>query len=260
MSMSIAGIAIVLALWLPPLHAQYDRLLYSGKGESHDISSSHPLSYWTADPLARDEGGDLCLGCKTDQGKFVGKQDYDPKVEVNRLGSLAGREIVELVYRIRGDVPEFGTNLVWRIVLVGTTPYNYAEIYHLQNDVGAVTPQKPSRIVNLGSESILATYDLDSGNGGGCWEGYWWFDRAGPHPVDFSPVYKAIGNQTPKNSTFTTGCWTIDLDKREIHTGVQKIDAECHACGQLGTATADFEMIHGVANPTKVEFSPDSDQ
>ncbi len=145
-------------------------------------------------------------------------------------------------------------------------PDRFEEVYHLQqeliayvNPASGVNEQqfKPSRIVAIGKESVLATYDSDGGNGSGCREGYWWFDTSGPHPVDFNPVYKAIGEKTPKDSTFTVGCWTIDLDDRQIHTDVRKINAECHACGQLGTATAEFDIVHGVAKPTKVEFDSD---
>lgn len=243
-------------LLLPMLFAQYQRTVYSGKGEIQDVSSSHPLSYWTDDPIARDDGGDLSVGYKAPNGKVIGKQDYQSKVELHRIGTIDNREIVEVVYRIRSDVVELGSEFLWHILLVSTRPGQFAEIFHLQASGGPVTLAL-SRIVEVGHERILATYNPDGGNGGGCWEGYWWFDSAGPHPVSFDPVYKAIGERTPKDSTFAVGCWTIDLDQHQIHTNVQKINAECRACGQLGTATADFEVVHGVAKPTKVEFDSD---
>lgn len=242
--------------FLPLLLGQYQRVVYSGKGEVHDIAASHPLSYWTAKPLAHDDGGDLCLGCKLSDGRVATDKDYQPKTQIRHLGALAGHDIVQVLYQIHSDVPEVGGTFHWKLLLVGTKAGQYAEIFHLQPS-GTQDPLKPARIVDAGKEKILATYDPDGGNGGGCWEGYWWFDAAGPHPVDFGPVYKAIGERAPKDSTYTEGCWTINLDQRQIHTGVQKINPECHACGMLGTATAEFEIVHGVATPTKVEFDSD---
>jgi hypothetical protein len=247
-------------LLLPILLAQYQRLVYSGKGETRDIATAHPLDYWTTDPLARDDGGDLCLGCKTNDGKTVGKQDYKASLDVKHLGTLGGHDIIEIIYRVHPEIAGFGDDSVWRVILVGSKPGQYAEIFHLQiQPVPGVNEQEfqHSRIIAIGDENILATYVSDGGNGGGCWEGYWWFDSAGPHPVKFDLVYKAIGQRIPKDSTFTEGCWTINLDERKIQTDVRRINAECHACGQLGTATAAFTIVHGVAKPTEVIFNSD---
>jgi len=253
-----ARVVCISLLLLPTLLAQYQRALYSGKGETQDISASHPLAYWTQDPIARDDGGDLCLGCKAQNGKVVTRQNYHAKTELHRIGKLAGRDIVEIMYRIQGDVAEFGDEFLWDIVLVSTEPGQYAEIFHLQAGGGVPPPLQPSKIVNVGPEQILATYNSDGGNGGGCWKGYWWFDSTGPHAIDFSQVYAAIRKRVPANSTFATTCVPIDFDPRQIKTWVKKADAECHACGGLGTATADFELRGAIAIPTRVNFTPES--
>jgi hypothetical protein len=93
MRKSVAAVLLSLLITTPLVFAQYQRVVYSGKGETRDIAISHPLSYWTSDPTARDDGGDLCLDCKTSDGKIVTKQDYPVRVDVNRLGSLGGHEI-----------------------------------------------------------------------------------------------------------------------------------------------------------------------
>jgi len=243
-------------LLLASLSAQ---TVFTGPGGPTRIASSHPLSYWMADPLARDRGGDftLCLGCKTDAGRVVTREGYTVDPEIHRPGPLSGHQVVDIIDHIHSHIPDWPNEGIWHIVLVETKPGQFTEIYREQTGVDEVLPAKPARAVKVGSADILAVYDPTSGNGGGCSEGYWWFDAAGPHPVDFGPVYKAIGEKTPKDSTYTVGCWTIDLDQHQIHTNVQKIDADCHACGQLGTATASFEIVHGVAKPTKVDFDSD---
>ncbi len=77
----------------------------------------------------------------------------------------------------------------WKHLLVQAgTGEQYVEIYMLQNVDGLFDTMKSAAIYGTGSEAILGTYDPDSGNGGGCEEGYWWFNKAGSHEVDFSPL------------------------------------------------------------------------
>lgn len=241
---------------------QYVRHIYTGKGEKQDVSSSRPLSYWTVNPLDHDEGVDLCLECKLDNGKIVSKIDYRAKVESRVLGEVDGHKIVQFLYHVTGDtdVQSIWVDATWKILVVASKPGEFAEIFHLQPWGMTVNPTS-ARVLKARSESILMTNDSDGGNGGGCWDGYWWFDAQGPHSVNFDPVYKAIGEavqaKTSKKATYSEMCWTIDIDQQRIHTGVQEIDAPCHACGQLGTATADFEIVHGVAQPKHVEFDYD---
>lgn len=46
-----------------PALAQWQRMVFSGKGESTDIPVAHSLSYFTANPFLRDDGNDLCAAC-----------------------------------------------------------------------------------------------------------------------------------------------------------------------------------------------------
>src|ERR1700679_1831461 len=56
---------------------------------------------------------------------------------------------------------------------------------------------EPSGIVSSDGERVLATMNSDGGNSGGYWEGLWWFDRTGPHALDFSRLEAAIKNGLP---------------------------------------------------------------
>jgi hypothetical protein len=115
-------------------------------------------------------------------------------------------------------------------------------------------------IYGSGENAILGTYDPDTGNGGGCVDGYWWFDNSGPHEVDFSAVFAAISKAIPKNATFTGNCWALDPQHSRIKSTVQRSDAECHACGMLGEIEAKYRIEHGVSKPLAVVFRPEAQE
>src|SRR5207249_10579041 len=52
--------------------AQWQRTVFSGKGQFTDVPTPHPLSYFTADPFLRDDGGDFCEVCTPpDKERYV---------------------------------------------------------------------------------------------------------------------------------------------------------------------------------------------
>jgi hypothetical protein len=238
---------------LPALQAQ--RRVLSGKGEFTDAPSAHPLTYWTEHPLERDDGGDLCLGCVWRDSKIT-LANYHATVETTRLGVLADHSLVQLLIHVHGDqtTQGIGSEFEWKLLLEQMGPDSYLELYHLQPTVASVAP---ASLIAVGGESILATYDSDGGNGGGCWEGYWWFDKAGAHPIDFSAVDQAISSVAPHNTTIPTGCWTLHLPEQEIHAPVQESSAACHACGWIGSVTAHFHLEGAIARPDHVTFAPE---
>ena len=78
--------------------------------------------------------------------------------------------------------------------------------------------------------------------------------------MDFSPLEHAIGEVTPDKSTYTSNCWALHPEQSELKSGVRKIDAECHACGQLGEVYATYKIDHGAAIPVSVHFEPEQEQ
>lgn len=252
--------SLLLLLGLPA-NAQWQRIVATDKGGAHDVPAPHPLNYWTDDPIQRNESGDFCLGCHLENGHLVTEQDYKSDCKVTDLGTLANYPIKQLMCHFAGS-PEVSTifsMLDYKFILVQTGPAQFREIYHLQADA-AWTPLKPARIVDIDAESILATYDPDGGNGGGCSDGYWFFDTAGPHQLNFDAVSKAISQRLPHNATFQPGCWALDLDHQQIKTWAQRADAECHACGGIGEVTAHFTLSGAKAQPGIIEVQPDADQ
>jgi hypothetical protein len=242
-----------LLLLLPStVHAQWRRIVISAKGEFTDASAPHPLRYFTADPFLRDDGGDFCERCTPpDKERYVITSDVRP------LGTLAGFPLFEILYTMSHRDKSQPDEVDWKFILVQTGTNSYREIFHLQRGWPGPGTLTSAAIVKVGDENVLATHDSDNGNGGGCVEGYWWFDSSGPHQLDFSKLRDAIKSHVPPGATFVTTCWAMDLEEEKIDTRVQKSHARCHACDMLGGVTARFRLRGAVAEPVSVEFSPD---
>ncbi|HXT85684.1 MAG TPA: hypothetical protein VN745_01555 [Verrucomicrobiae bacterium] len=205
------------------------------------------MSYFTANPFLRDDGGDLCVLC-THAGRAKAAERYVITSEVQRLGRLAGFPIVQILYRVGPRGGGEPARIRWKFLLVQTGKDLYREIYHLQAYY-VVPPLESAKIVNVGDEQVLVTDDSDGGNGGGCWEEFWWFDSSGPHLLDFSQVKAAIVKAVPKGAEFSTSCSALHLEDEEIESFVQSSDVR----DTLGKVTARFRLAGAVAIPTSVK-------
>ncbi len=204
----------------------WERVVLSGKGESRDLPAPHPLSYFTENPLLRDDGFEFC--------RAFTSSEYSIRSEVKPVGELAGYLIVDVLYSVNTR------GVTWKSILVQTGADNYREIFHLQAFYTTFT-LKRSRIVQSGNESVLVTMDKDGGNGGGCWEGYWWFDGSGPHAVDFSRLRAAITERLPRDTSINMSCANLDLGSQQV---------------QSAGLTARFRLNGPVAEPASVIYHP----
>ncbi|HMH16367.1 MAG TPA: hypothetical protein VK578_24930 [Edaphobacter sp.] len=236
-----------------PLAAEWKRTVQSGKGESIDTSTAHSFDYFTQNPFLRDDGASLCTLC-TAEDKAGSALNHKANVDVRHIGIISGLPILEVDYAFTNKNDDF--TLRWISILVETAPQAYNEIYHLQADGGIALPIEPSRIVHVPGGDILMINNSDGGNGGGCYEGYWRITASGNTQVDFSPLQKAITDHLPANTIFISSCWALHLDKQLIKSGVQKIDAKCHACDWMGEVTAHFHLEGNRAEATDVTFKP----
>jgi hypothetical protein len=245
---------------------QTQRTLVAGDGQvTHDVPVAHSLAWWTRDPLQLDESGDLLIG--PDGGRTLTARDYQVQQKVTTLGTIADHRIVQVLTTIHAGprVATFGGPGVdgspaqWKSLLVGVGAERYVEIYGLQSNWGDYKIGSAA-IYGSGSDSILGTYDPDGGNGGGCSDGYWWFDKAGAHPVDFTKLDDAIRRAIPKEGTYTPRCWALHAAEGNLESWVQRIDAKCHACGGLGTVHARYRIESGVAIPVSVRFEVEKEQ
>lgn len=207
------------------------------------------------------------LGIKASDGKPVTAKDYRVNQETVVLGTIAGRRIVQILTNIEpgtriitsGWASVGGPPMQWKRLLVQAgSGDRYIAIYSLQAESGEFQALKRAAIYGNGAEAILGTFDPDSGMGGGCTDGYWWFDSRGAHLVNFSPLLVAIGKALPPKSTYTNNCRALDPKKEELRSWVQRSDSECQACGGLGTVDAEYKIVKGAAIPIAVHFDPES--
>ena len=235
-----------------PASSQWQRVMMSGKGTVTDTPAPHPLRYFTANAFLRDDGNELCTRC-TPEGKAESAGKYSIRSTAKPVGSLAGYSVFDVLYYVSEKENPSLNEVKWKSILVRVGPDRYREIFHLENSFSTISIQA-SQIVQTGPERVLVTMDPDGGNGGGCIEGYWWFDRSGPHPLDFSHLRAAIANQVPKNSNFGISCSYLNLESQRVQSWVQKAAAQCHACDFLGQVTAQFRLEGAMLEPVAVSF------
>jgi hypothetical protein len=247
---------------------QWQRTLVAGDGQvTHDVPVPHALAWWTHDPLQLDESGDLLIGPKADGGHNLTARDYQVQQKVTTLGTIADHRIVQVLTTIHAGprVVTFGGPAVdgppaqWKSLLVGVGANRYVELYGLQSNWGLFKIGSAG-IYGSGSNSILGTDDPDGGNGGGCSDGYWWFDKVGAHPVDFTKLEDAIRRAVPKEGAYMTRCGALHPEEAYLESWVQRLDAKCHACGGLGTVHAHYRIQSGVAIPVSVRFEAETER
>jgi hypothetical protein len=224
-----------------PLHAAWQRVVQTEKGEGTEAVTAHPLRYFTADQAAREDGDGLCRECKS---KVVAGAIES---ELHAVGKIAGFTIADVLYKS-------GSAVKWKSILVQAGDDQYVEIYHLQTALTNAVPT-PSVIVTSGKQQLLATRVSDGANGGGCWEHYWAFDSDGAQSIDFAPVAAAISRRVSP-ATFVSTCSALHLEQQEVRAPVQKADAQCGACGWIGIAKARFRLHGAKVEALDVVFTP----
>lgn len=269
----------IFLLQAPPAHAfQFQRRLVTDVVDAHDTPTPHPLVWWTENPLRLDEGRSLLFGRAAEDGHLISASDYRVEQKITTIGTISDHRIVEVITTIHerpslvlatSRLPEVPPSqpsadlppTQWKSLLVEVgTGDRYVEIYRLQAPFGLYQPMQSAAVLGVGEDAILGTYDPATGNGGHCSEGYWWFDKAGAHEVDFSPLDKSIANALPPNSTNPMSCRALASQNAELQIGVQLIDAKCHACDWIGEIHATYRIKQGAAIPVSVHFVPTPNQ
>jgi hypothetical protein len=144
----------------------------------------------------------------------------------------------------------------WKSILIQTGPDEYHEIFHLEAPENGAQPV-PTAFIRVGGQVLVSTKDSDGGNAGGCIEAYWLVDASGARELDFSALEPAMRARVPSNTVFSAACYALSLADQFVHAGVQRADAECHACGWIGFVNAHFRLEGARAIPTDVEYIPD---
>jgi len=204
------------------------------------------------------------IGIAAKNGAPFSDRDYQVTEKSRVVGVVDGHRIVELITTIRngprvvagGFASASDPPAKWKTLLVGVSG-GYTAVYALRYDTPGLMRLGPARIYGTGANAILGTYDPDTGNGGGCYEGYWWFDPGGAHNVDFSPLRKAISAALPAGADYTPGCWAMDPQASQIRSYVFKSN-DVH--DKVGDVHAAYRIEHGKAYAVWVHFTPGTGQ
>lgn len=127
---------------------------------------------------------------------FNNRLDAKENVDSERIGEIAGFVIYSVIHTSQ----EYDD--VTKMILVERKPNEFCEIFQQEYPTGTVTA-KPAFIVNVGSQTVLATHDQVSGTGGYWLEAYWTFDKGGPIPLDLDIVDDTIHSlMNPEDRTY----------------------------------------------------------
>jgi hypothetical protein len=226
----------------------WQRHVLSAKGESFDTPQAHPLTYFTSDPFSRDDADEFCSVCTPD-GKATVHFQHRFKTEVRKVGTLHGFAIFDVFYCFDDHVDS--KEIDWKSILVEVSPGQFREIYHLQPLAAQI---RPSFLLKVSSERILATSDLIPGTGNYSYEDYFWFSHAGPSRIDFQPIRSAAQSILPADF----GIWKgggLDLLALRYYTPVwRQTDANC--CPTGGSVDVRFRIDDGRIVITKKQYDP----
>ena len=172
-------------LLVVPLQAEWMRQGYCAKGRWSDVATPHALSYFTDDPLLRDDGQDFCIACTAEE-KATLHLNIKAKTVVRPIGTIARMNVFDVFYYFSGEeTPR------WKFVLVKTGPDQYREIIHVQR----TTIEQvigPTTIVKAGLESILSAR-APVGVRNITYGDYFWLGEDGPILVNVDEPAKAAG-------------------------------------------------------------------
>jgi hypothetical protein len=83
--------------------ADWQRHVFTPKGDSFDTPAPHSLAYFTRDPFLRDDGDDFCTSC-TPADKATVHTRHRFRTELKKIGDLHRFAIYDLFYRFDDHV------------------------------------------------------------------------------------------------------------------------------------------------------------
>lgn len=276
-------IALVLAFTFDA-QAQWQRIQIDWTGESgirettSSPGSAYPLQYYLAPSAERDFDNSLCLGCEM-YGHRLTLQDFTVETSQREMGEYRGRRIVEIVlcFRVapamqeiyrkeaarehsRGDEPPQSYDKPlseWKSIVVEDSSGKYRELYFLIDTGTWIRPLSTARVLTVGGVQVLVNVDPLNFQAGGCTDGYWVLQAAGPLLIDFSAVQKELERVIPSDAVaLDTRCDALAMDRLVVRSSVQRRNPECRACDHLGTAEVHFRLDGNRAIPVSSSFVP----
>lgn len=233
MTMKLILAMILLAV---PSQAEWRRQGYSGKGQWSDIATPHALSYFTDDPLLRDDANDFCIAC-TDEEKATLHLKIKVRAEVRPVGHLGGLAVVDVLYYFESkDTPD------WKFVLVKMGSDEYREIVHVQ---GRLTDWYvgPTALVKAGQEWILNARASAGGNKGVTYGDYFWLGKDGPVMVELDEVSIRAGVPLVPRGKSIYG--VVDVDFPTMTATLKLEDQKMWGCCSGDSIVVKFKLHQG---------------
>lgn len=186
------------------------------------------------------------------------------KVKVSReeVGSPSDKSIFQIVYTFAGAP---GTNQIsppyWKSIVIETRPGIYRELLLLRNEGGFWRwPPGTADIENAGTTRLLVNRDQTTSRDMWCTGEFWVLGKSGATLADFSEVVAAIDKAVPSGTqNITPMCDAVDPGKLEVRGLVQKVSAECGACGFEGHVVVKFKFEGQRAVPVSATFKPETE-
>lgn len=278
----LAAASVILGV---PAHAQWERIQvdWTGtRGIRERISrrdSAYPLQFYLTPSADRDFDNSLCLGCDM-EGHRLGLQDFTIEISQRVIGQYRGRNIVQIVLsffvapsmqrRYRQEAAREHTSAdafpgsfekpvsEWKSIVVESSAGKYRELYFLIDTGTWIRPLSTAHVLTAGGIQVLVTVDPFNFRAGGCTDGYWVLEPAGPALIDFSEVQKEIEKVIPPDAAPSdTRCDALSMDKLLVSSPVRRKHAECQACDNFGTAVVHFRLDGNRALPVSSSFVPE---
>jgi hypothetical protein len=264
--------------------AQWERIQVDWTGENgirqttSRSGSAYPLQFYLTPSAERDFDNSLCLGCDM-YGHRPTLQDFTVEASQREIGEYRGRKLVEIVlsfriapamqqiYRKEAALEHSGADespeayerpvCLWKSIVMETSIGKYRELYFLIDSGTWIRPLSTARVLTVGGAQVLVNVDPFNFHAGGCTDGYWILEAAGPSLIDFTAVQKQVKKLVPSDAVaLDTRCNALALDKLLVSSPVQKKNA-CHSCDYLGTAEVHFRLDGNQAIPVSSSFVPE---
>lgn len=225
---------------------QMSRLLVTddpagGFDQRIDHPASHLLEWWTQDEQKVFKSWNPTGGSPVRQ-------------KITTLGILSGHRVIQIL-TTESSPPDPETldsheSQMKSLLVQVARSQRYAEIYRLEDASGFFLALRSAAVYGSGQNAILDSFDQFERS---CIDNYWWFNASGGHPVDFSPLKRAISQTIPAEGTYYS-CWYVHPEKAEWDLAVQSRNRNYTACDFMGEVVAKYRIDRGAAIPVSVRF------
>jgi hypothetical protein len=199
----------------PAIKSPWDLFIAGGKGIYRLAPLCRELQAFSGSPVLFDFEQD-----------FLGErgEDLEVKTQSTPLGSVDGRQIIQVIQKIYHQ--NSGLTEILKRLLVQHSGEEFCAVY--QQIYGATQVEtKPASLIQIGNVRLLKTMDQ---NGNAVWnEEYWAFLNGKPTHLDLSWVYKQMSDVLPHGTTLANG--PFDLRAECLERAIWKSTGTCSACG-----------------------------